>query len=132
MERGCLGFVRCLRRELSPRRWGDREAAVRLFDIADAVDNYAGTLEDAQQKTRLATAMFQSAQNDSTGSLVGAAKQAETDAQSALDALQRAGGQAAQQVTAASDDLQVDRLFGQQGQVTSWAGSQPALDDLYV
>jgi len=45
----------------------------------------------------------------------------------ALDALQQAGDQAAGQVASAGDDLQVESLFRPQGQVTSWAGSQPAL-----
>lgn len=106
---------------------GTSAAEAPLTRIADAVENYANVLDVAQQKAQTANAMFQTAQDDPTGSLISTAEQYGQDAMDALDALQQAGDQAAGQVNSAADDLQVGSLFGSQGQVTSWAGSQPAL-----
>jgi uncharacterized protein YukE len=100
-----------------------------LERIADEVDGYANVLETAQQKAQAATAIAQAAQNDPSGSLIGAAERSGQDALAAIDAVQQAGGQAARQVTTAADDLQIERLFGQQGPVTSWIASQPGLDN---
>jgi hypothetical protein len=106
---------------------GTSAAEAPLTRIADAVENYANVLDVAQQKAQTANAIFQTAQDDPTGSLISTAEQYGQDAMDALDALQQAGDQAAGQVNSAADDLQVGSLFGSQGQVTSWAGSQPAL-----
>ena len=104
-----------------------------LTRIADAVEHYANVLDVAQQKAQTANAIFQTAQDDPTGSLISTAEQYGQDAMDALDALQQAGDQAAGQVDSAADDLQVGSLFGPQGQVTSWAGGQPSLgtEDLW-
>lgn len=106
---------------------GASAAEAPLNRIADAVEDYANVLDVAQQKAQTANAIYQSAQDDPTGSLISTAEQYGQDAMDALDALQQAGDQAAGQVNSAADDLQVGSLFGSQGQVTSWAGSQPAL-----
>ena len=106
---------------------GASAAEAPLTRIADAVENYANVLDVAQQKTQTANAIFQAAQNDPTGSMISTAEQYGQNAMDALDALQQAGDQAAQQVGSAADDLQVGNLFGAQGPVTSWVGSQPAL-----
>jgi len=106
---------------------GTSAAEGPLTRIADAVENYANVLDVAQQKAQTANAIFQTAQDDPTGSMISTAEQYGQSAMDALDALQQAGDQAAQQVSSAADDLQVGSLFGAQGPVTSWAGTQPAL-----
>jgi uncharacterized protein YukE len=106
---------------------GTSAAEAPLTRIADAVENYANVLDVAQQKTQTANAIFQAAQDDPTGSMISTAEQYGQSAMDALDALQQAGDQAAQQVSSAADDLQVGSLFGAQGPVTSWAGTQSAL-----
>jgi uncharacterized protein YukE len=106
---------------------GTSAAEAPLTRIADAVENYANALDVAQQKAQTANAIFQTAKDDPTGSLISTAEQYGQDAMDALDALQQAGDQAAGQVNSAADDLQVGSLFGPQGQVTSWAGTQPAV-----
>ena len=106
---------------------GVSAAEAPLTRIADAVENYANTLDAAQQKAQAANAMAQVAEADPTGSLMSTTEQYGLSAMDALDALQQAGDQAAQQVGSAADDLQVGSLFGAQGPVTSWASSQPAL-----
>jgi len=106
---------------------GASAAEAPLTRIADVVEHYANVLDVAQQKAQTANAIFQTAQDDPTGSLISTAEQHGQDAMDALDALQQAGDQAAGQVDSAADDLQVGSLFGPQGQVTSWAGGQPSL-----
>ena len=106
---------------------GTSAAEGPLTRIADAVENYANVLDVAQQKAQTANAIFQTAQDDPTGSMISTAEQYGQSAMDALDALQQAGDQAAQQVSSAADDLQVGSLFGAQGPVTSWEGTQPAL-----
>jgi uncharacterized protein YukE len=94
---------------------GTSAAEAPLNRIADAVENYANVLDVAQQKAQTANAIFQTAQDDPTGSLISTAEQYGQDAMDALDALQQAGDQAAGQVNSAADDLQVGSLFGAQG-----------------
>lgn len=106
---------------------GTSAAEAPLTRIADAVENYANVLDVAQQKAQTANAIFQTAQDDPAGSMISTAEQYGQDAMDALDALQQAGDQAAGQVNSAAADLQVGSLFGPQGQVISWAGTQPAL-----
>jgi hypothetical protein len=106
---------------------GASAAEAPLTRIADAVENYAGFLDVAQQKTHAANAIFQAAENDPTGSLLSTAEQARQNAMDALGALRQAGDQAAAQVASATDDLQVRSLLGSQGPVTTWAGGQPSL-----
>jgi uncharacterized protein YukE len=106
---------------------GTSAAEAPLTRIADAVENYANVLDVAQQKAQTANAIFQAAQEDPTGSMMSTAEQYGQSAMDALDALQQAGDQAAEQVASAGDDLQVESLFGAQGRVTGWASSQPAL-----
>jgi uncharacterized protein YukE len=103
-----------------------------LSDIASAVDDYADALEDAQQKAQLAITTSLAADIDSTGSVFGPAEQAALSARDALTTLEQTAQQAAQKVTQASGGLQLDQLFGQNGQVTSWVGSQPALDEHFL
>jgi uncharacterized protein YukE len=106
---------------------GAGSAESPLTTIANAVNSYADVLETAQQKTQAYATIVIAAGNDPTGSMMSPAEAAGQSATSAIDALQEAGNQAAQQVTTAAGQLQVQNLFGTQGQVTGWASSQPAL-----
>jgi uncharacterized protein YukE len=103
-----------------------------LTRIADAVESYADVLDSAQQKARQATVISQAAQDDLSGSLITQAEEADRNAMTAMDALDQAGGTAAQQVTAAAAGLQARALFGSQGPVSTWIGSQPQLSQDYL
>jgi uncharacterized protein YukE len=86
---------------------GASAAEAPLTRIADAVENYANVLDIAQQKAQAATDLAQVAENDPTGSLMSTAEQYGLNAMDALDALQQAGDQAAEQINSAADDLRV-------------------------
>jgi ribonuclease T1 len=104
---------------------GASAAESPLLRIASAVRTYAGSLRTAQQQAQAYTSIAEAAQNDTTGSLIGAAERAGQNAEDAINAMQAAGNQAAAEVTSAAGDL--DNLFGGQGPVQGWINGQPTL-----
>jgi uncharacterized protein YukE len=111
---------------------GQGVAAVEapLSRIALSVRDYAGFLRTAQQKVTAYASAAETAQvsgNDSAYASV--AEGAAQDAEAALTAWQAGGDRVATEVTNAAGQL--GNVFGSQGPVQSWLGSQPVpLDTL--
>lgn len=111
---------------------GQGVAAVEapLSRIALSVRDYAGLLRTAQQKVAAYASAAETAQvsgNDSGYASV--AEGAAQDAEAALTAWQAGGDRVATEVTSAAGQL--GDVFGSQGPVQSWLGSQPVpLDTL--
>lgn len=101
-----------------------------LSRIAASVRDYAGFLRTAQQKVAAYASAAETAQvsgNDSAYATV--AQGAAQDAEAAVSAWQAAGDRVAAEVTSAAGQL--GDVFGAQGPVQNWLGSQPVpLDTL--
>jgi uncharacterized protein YukE len=100
-----------------------------LSRIALSVRDYAGLLRTAQQKVAAYASAAETAQvsgNDSGYARL--ADGAAQDAEAALTAWQAGGERVATEVTNAAGQL--GSLFGSQGPVQSWLGSQPVPSDI--
>jgi uncharacterized protein YukE len=111
---------------------GQGVAAVEtpLSRIASSVRDYAGLLRTAQQKVAAYASAAETAQVSGNGSAyVTVAQGAAQDAEAAVSAWQAVGDRVAAEVTSAAGQL--GDVFGAQGPVQNWLGSQPVpLDTL--
>jgi uncharacterized protein YukE len=101
-----------------------------LSRIALSVRDYAGFLRTAQEKVAAYASAAETAQvSGNDGGYVSVAEGAAQDAEAALTAWQAAGDRVAAEVTNAAGQL--GNVFGSQGPVQNWLGSQPVpLDTL--
>ncbi len=94
-----------------------------LSRMVSSVRDYAGFLRTAQQKVAAYASAAETAQvSGNDGGYVSAAEGAARDAEAALAAWQAAGDRVATEVTNAAGQL--GNIFGFQGPVQSWLGSQ--------
>jgi uncharacterized protein YukE len=101
-----------------------------LSRMVSSVRDYAGLLRTAQQKVAAYASAAETAHvSGNDGGYVSVAEGAAGDAEAALTAWQAAGDRVATEITNAAGQL--GNVFGSQGPVQSWLGSQPVpLDTL--
>jgi uncharacterized protein YukE len=100
-----------------------------LSRIALLVRDYAGLLRTAQQKVAAYASAAETAQvSGNDPGYASVAEDAAQDAEAALTAWQAGGDRVATEVTDAAGQL--GNLFGSQGPVQSWLGSQPVPSDI--